>query len=955
MKIFILFVLEPRAENVLTDKLRSWFLFASINTMPFVLNTAHPKFPSMHRYPEVQRTLATVKAKSKTLVGDFEIRHKVDYIPQSGLQEDVCASECNLIFMCGQGTAGKAQPYDAHVLTTNGFVEMGAIRVGDIICGVDGKSQKVLQIYEQGEKDIFRLTFDDGASTECCGEHLWKVYRKTSKNSYAPPKVVQLFDMIADMKSNKNVRYAIPMTSAVEFNESDLPIPPYLLGLMLGDGHIRKNVSILSSVDQEGVDAFRDAGYRVSKRFGHNCDYNISGLEFNQTLKKLGLTGKLSHDKFIPEQYKYSSIADRKQLLQGLIDSDGSVDKKGMLAFYSVSLQLAKDVQWLVRSIGGRCSITTKQPKYIYNGEKRCGQTCYILNLYTPKNTELSRLPRKKKRLFDGFRHGKAELRRRLIKVEPSGRKQCRCILVENNDHLYITDDFIVTHNTFSMYLKALSGIDKQDFKARLISVRGLDSKKGSSIFADGMKVCGSFAGCEAVSSEIPTFSWSRWNSNLQLIHSNFNYGNPEDRKRFEDYAKKNQASLIMIDEATEMNHFGMFSFWFMRNRDDSGMIPQMILSFNPLHEHWTTEMLRDAGYLGSDWYLRKDMIGKVRYFYVKGDTPSGIIWGDTREEVVAAAKPKISKEDRDAGLSELDMVKSFTVFTGTAADNRELVYATGGQSVANLHAVGGTQRAIVGEAYFGPVDNDNVNVSRQMVHDLWENPVNDDQNMYATMDVSGGNTDSDNCPMCIFKGNSFIAVRMFRGDPKQLVEFIDETLQQYGVPVSNFAFDATGIGNYLRAYTSGVPLTANRRAIQEYDSEGNAVSLDTYFNLRSQLLSRLEVMLQKGELNFSIPKDLQIQYGKKGEFRRVFDIICDELDVMAFTTRQGKRYAKSKEEYKAKHKHSPDLLDTIMLFMYFFLDARPKKQPLPKVSDNAYVGLYHNQKASWGIGGLNW
>ena len=92
------------------------------------------------------------------------------------------------------------------------------------------------------------------------------------------------------------------------------------------------------------------------------------------------------------------------------------------------------------------------------------------------------------------------------MKVEPSGRKQCRCILVSNPDHLYITDDFIVTHNTFSMFLKALQGIDKQDFKARLISVRALDSKKGSSMFADGVKVCGNFAGCQYNSSDVPTF-----------------------------------------------------------------------------------------------------------------------------------------------------------------------------------------------------------------------------------------------------------------------------------------------------------------------------------------------------------------------------------------------------------------------------------------------------------------
>lgn len=505
---------------------------------------------------------------------------------------------------------------------------------------------------------------------------------------------------------------------------------------------------------------------------------------------------------------------------------------------------------------------------------------------------------------------------------------------------------------TFTMYMKALGGIDKYNFTARLISVRALDSKKGSSIFRDGVAVCGNTAGCEYSSSDIPTFSWPRWNSNLQLIHSNFNYANPSEKEQFEDYAKKQQASLIMIDEATEMKHFGMFTFWFMRNRDDSGMIPQMILSFNPLHTHWTTQMLRDAGYLDDNgFYLRKDMLGKVKYFYIKGDSPESIIWGDSKTEVAERAELVLKPEDQDAGLTVVDYVKSFTVLTGAAADNRELVNATGGQSVANLHAVGGTQRRVVGEAYFGPIENEEINVNREMIHNLWNNPVNGDENMYAAMDVSGGGANSDNCPIGIFKGNSLVAVKMFKGDPKELVTYIDNTLRQYEVPVQNFVFDATGIGDYLRAFTSGIPLKANARAIQEYDTEGNAVSLDTYFDLRSQLLSRLEVALQKGEINIALPKDTTVQYGRKGEYRRLIDILFDEIDVLAFSQKRGRRYAKSKDEYKAKHsKNSPDLMDMFMLIMFFFLDARPKKQPKPQVEDDAYDELFCPHPLSgWG------
>ena len=499
---------------------------------------------------------------------------------------------------------------------------------------------------------------------------------------------------------------------------------------------------------------------------------------------------------------------------------------------------------------------------------------------------------------------------------------------------------------TFALYFKALGGCDKYGFTARIISFQQKDNEKGSSMLRDGITVCGNFAGCEQNVSKYPTFMWRQWNSNLQLIHCNFNGDNPDEFDDFMEYAKKQQASLITIDEATAIKKFDIFLFWFMRNRDSSGMIPQMILTFNPKHTHWTTAMLRDAGFLDEQgFYLRKDMIGKVRYFYNMGDTPDKIIWGHTKAEVVERAGLVLKPEDEAAGLTVYDYVKSFTVFTGTAADNRELVNATSGQSVANLHAVGGTQRKVVGEAYFGPIDNEEINVNRQMIHDLWRNPVNGDENMYATLDVSGGNTDSDNCPMCIFKGNQLIAIKTFRGDPKELVSWIDSNLRQYNVPVANFAFDATGIGNYLRAYTSGVPLTANRRPIQELDKEGNPVNLDAYFNLRSQLLSRLEVMLQKGELSFAIPEDMTIPYGKKGEMRRVKDILFDEMNVLIFETRNGKRYARSKDEYKAKFKSSPDLFDTIMLFMYFLLDAKPKKQPSKRVPYNAYHNLVNRPR----------
>lgn len=914
-------------------------------------------------YPHVERKLATATQKGWDKVGDWVLRDKetygvfADYMPQQGLQEDLCRCECNLIFICGAATGGKAQPYDAKVLTPKGFVEMGLLKVGDTITGSDGKPQKILKIFEQGIRDICQIDFSDGGWVECDYNHLWKITATLVKKK-KQEMVVDTRTLIDMMKARDggygNVRNIyMPLVSAVEYCQSNnnLPISPYVLGVIIGDGCTRTKTSKprITTPDIEIIDKITSLGYEMRQLPSDAMEWQFEDRDIIGKLKELGLWDCLSYDKFIPKQYLTSSIESRMELLRGLMDTDGCASGHSHAEYSTSSVRLANDVRELVLSLGGYCNTVSRIPKYTYNGELRNGRLSHRLYISFQNQSEIFRI-RKKKDRCKTQRNPNAPNGRRIVKISDAGKKRCRCILVSNPDHLYVTDDFIVTHNTYSMYLKSLYGITHSGFTATMFSYREKDSQRGSSMFRDGVEVLGNFANCDYVSSGNIGYRYPQYNSQLQLANFNYNVNNPAEWSDFREDMKKRQSSLIMVDEGTNMEEKAML-YLFSRNRDSSGMTPQFIISFNPEYEHFTCNVLNDAGYMervGDSLAVREDMIGKVRYFYLTGKTFSTAVWGDTPEEVVRAAGITITQKERDAGLTEASLCKSFTVFVSNAAENRKLVYATDGQSVANLAASG--DASALRSGLFTPRNNAELNVNRQMIHDLWDNPINGDENMYATMDVSGGNIDSDNCPMCIFKGNSFITVKTFRGDPKQLVEFIESTLRQYNVPIKHFAFDATGIGNYLRAFTSGVPLTANRKAIQEYDAEGNAVNLDTYFNLRSQLLSRLEVMLQKGELNFAIPKDLQIQYGKKGEYRKIFDIICDELDILMFSTRNGKRYANSKEEYKAKYKRSPDLLDTIMLFMYFFLDARPKKQPKPQVEDDAYDEIFSpHPLVGWG------
>lgn len=505
---------------------------------------------------------------------------------------------------------------------------------------------------------------------------------------------------------------------------------------------------------------------------------------------------------------------------------------------------------------------------------------------------------------------------------------------------------------TYSMIMKFLYGMDKPGFSGRFISMRLADSKKGTSTYRDFVELAGNFANCEVNSSDSPTFAWSKYNSSIQLIHSNYNINNQVEWDEFREMAKKNQASALYYDEASSMP-FKMFMYWQSRNRDSSGMKPQMVLSFNPEFTHWTTTLLLNAGYINPDtYYIYPEMNGKTKYLYFEGDDVNDVIIGDTPEEVVRVAGITLSDADRAAGLTEAHLVKSFTMFTGEAADNRKLIAATGGGSVANLHATGKTQRNVLKGAYFGPNNDERSSVTKQMILNLPTNPINGDKNLYATLDISTGGEKSDVCPMVIWKGLQIIAIESFKGDMKDLVDWIEAKLNTYGIPQSRLAFDAGGVGYYLSSYINANPIVSNKTAIQEIDEFGNPAQMELFFNLRSQLLGKTKVLFETGQISTCLDLNDKYPYGKKGEYRSLRDILFDEIDLFVSTTRNNRTYFLSKDEYKARHqKNSPDLMDSICLRSYFELDARPKKQPSPEIEDDAYDDIFSLPFSGYGGG----
>ena len=376
----------------------------------------------------------------------------LERLPGTGHQRD-------FFLLGGQTGTGKAQPLDAKVLAPTGWKRMGDICLGDQVVGADGQPTNVIGVYPQGEKDIFRVTFTDGASTECCKEHLWQVRSSWRNWAKLPPAVRtlgQLCENIADV--NGKLHHYIPLVRPVEFVESELPLDPYLLGVLIGDGGYTATGVILTTADEEiraAIERVLPTGLTLKpqSRYGYAITSGlIGGLSRNavsNALTTLGLRGKRSEDKFIPDTYKFASVGSRLALLQGLLDTDGSVGNRQetTVEFSTSSERLAKDVLFLVQSLGGTGSMKSRIPNFTYRGERRQGQRSYRLHLALPPEIVPFRLTRK----LGAYRPPTKYLPTRAIKsVEPVGRKQAQCIAVDAPDQLYVTDDFIVTHNTFT-------------------------------------------------------------------------------------------------------------------------------------------------------------------------------------------------------------------------------------------------------------------------------------------------------------------------------------------------------------------------------------------------------------------------------------------------------------------------------------------------------------------------
>jgi replicative DNA helicase len=356
----------------------------------------------------------------------------------------------NITVVVARAGVGKMMPYYSKIKTPNGWTTHGEIREGEKITCPDGSVATVSHVYPQGQKDVYRVHFADGRWADCGIDHLWKTYSRDNRGNCCW-QVINTGDVMK--KVSQTGKVYVPLVSESGEERSDLPINPYVLGIILGDGSCpsfgtgpaicTKDEEIYSSVKE-----LHECGKKVhDKRNSGLFSFHVSGAEFGKKIIDLGLNGKKSFEKFIPEIYKLSGYKDKIDLIKGLMDSDGTVGKNGNLEFSTTSERLASDVQKIIWSIGGICKVKTRITSYTYKGEKKQGRLSYRVLIRFREPRLLFNLSRKRDRLSENYQY--SDLKLQVVKVEKlKNQEQCYCIMVDHPDHLYVTDDYVVTHNT---------------------------------------------------------------------------------------------------------------------------------------------------------------------------------------------------------------------------------------------------------------------------------------------------------------------------------------------------------------------------------------------------------------------------------------------------------------------------------------------------------------------------
>ena len=774
--------------------------------------------------------------------------------PNKGGQEHFVRTNVDVAIYGGILAGGKASPLSSLVLTPNGWVRNGDLKVGDEICTPFNGVQKVEKLFPQGVKKIYKMYLLDGRIAEATEEHLWTFRTNKQRDKYInsdrSDKTRWTFtETTAQLikRLERGERLYLPTNDPIEFGHKELPLSPYMLGKSL--------------------------------------QQNNNG--------------------FIPKEYLFSSIEQRKELLAGIVDSFCCISY-GTIRFTTTSERLRDDVLHLVRSLGYNATWNKDKRTYKYTSG-----VCYDVVIQT--SDEIFHSKKHKERYAEyltrkGKNFRRANCHNRIVKIEYDRMEEAQCLYINDRDHLYIIDDFVVTHNTFGSILSVAEPCLDPLFRATFFRRTFGQLKQAGGIVDDMKAAYGKEVSVTISESPRATFSSGAYVEMQQI--------NDENPKKVIEKFKGLQSDAIYFDELTGFEWF-TFTYLMSRCRGKGKWTGKIRATTNPSRRHWLRTFL--------NWYIRPDgtvdpeKSGMVRYFYIYGEKVDEVAWGDTKEEVYEKAKVSIDRKIASfrGKVSYKNLIKSFTFILGNLTENTALTESNEGY-VGSVAATGGKMSQALAEGNWNvdvdsdeeaPISDANANAvavtDPQMNNDRW-----------ITCDLA--DTGTDNFLALAWNGFHIIDILILtKTTPKNNAEQLMIFAQKHNIADNHIIYDAIR-GTYINDYIEdAVPFVSYRAPMGLYARLA--------YNLKAECYLRLVKMINDHRLSIA-DEVAQSRYihAKLNQNIMVITEFVEECSVVRFKDMpSGKKQLLAKKEMNAMlgKGRSMDLLDPVAMRMLPVLD----------------------------------
>lgn len=732
---------------------------------------------------------------------------------------------------------GKAQPLYAGVLTPNGFVNMGDLVEGDVICDPAGGTQIVTRIYEKGERDVYRVYIGLGKYTVCCGEHLWRVWD-------AHDKIYRILttDQIRLFHNRFYIDCPKPIIYTIYDNTPSLE-DPYTLGR-----------------------AYALGGRNLTK-------------QMRERYEPLGL---LKRGRVIPDRYKYGSIEEREAFLRGFLDVALDAMPEGENPSIRLTLQYncARELSEIIGSLGGMLGLG-----YTSNGRSKVNITMPDIHKYYTDTLDMA---------------GRCNMRvrTRLNTIKPAGREVCRCIAVSGRLHLYITDEFMVTHNTYAAILMVAEPSLDPQFRAAFTRRNLGNLKQGGGIVDDFKDAYGDYI--RVTTSENPRVSFPT-GAYVDCLHIA-----DEEPEKLMERAKGWQYDIFYLDELTSYQ-FTTFSIIGTRVRGKSRYAGHIFATTNPKRSHWVRKML--DRYIGDDGFVLPQMDGVVQYYYQTGDTVDDIEWGNSPEEVYENCKVAIDRQLRKLGSSQwnyTNMVRSFVFYSGKMSENKASV-GNNAKYAAAVAAVGGkrAQQLIEGNWNVDETENTDAPISNQQARAVFTNDECRNGDKWLTVDLA--DVGKNNLLALVWDGfHAYDMMIIEHSTPRQNANYIHSFAAKHDIPDTHIIYDATRASYMYDYMPEAIGFLSLGSPMGLYKVQADRLKDECYL--------RLVDAIQNGRMSFAPELGARKYHyaGVRQEYSVQLEFIEECSVVRIIEKDNGKKKLASKQEMNRRlgKQRSMDLLD---------------------------------------------